>query len=153
MPVGPSRLGEQRFPGADGVARPPADLDPRLQARLTRIYGSRQTASSSSPPEICPPTPLGDAPAGLPAPADGQPVAAEVLLAVRDEEALHLADVLARRTMAGLHSDLGRSVAEATARIMASELGWSKEDIAAEHAAYEAYLRRFEPPWQPVAAE
>ncbi len=154
MPVGPSRLGEQRFPGADGVARPPADLDPRLQARLTRIYGSRaDRVVELAAGESALLTPLGDAPAGLPAPADGQPVAAEVLLAVRDEEALHLADVLARRTMAGLHSDLGRSVAEATARIMASELGWSEEDIAAEHAAYEAYLRRFEPPWQPVAAE
>ena len=90
---------------------------------------------------------------GLPAPIDGQPVAAEVLLAVREEEAVHVTDVLGRRTMAGLHPDLGRSVAGAVARVMAPELGWSEDDIAAELTAYEGYLRRFEPPWAPAPQE
>jgi glycerol-3-phosphate dehydrogenase len=154
MPVGPSRLGDQRLPGSGPTAGLPPDLDPALRARLTRIYGSRADrvlALAGEDPGLL--APLGDPADGMPEPVDGQPCAAEVLLAVREEEAVHLADVLARRTMAGLHADLGRSVAVAAAGVMAPELGWSDEDIAAELGSYEGYLRRFEPPWQPVPME
>ncbi len=154
MPVGPSRLGDQGFPGAGETTGLPADLDAGLRARLTRIYGSRADRVlelAGGDPALL--APLGEAPPGLPAPADGQPVAAEVLLAVRDEEALHLADVLARRTMAALHPDLGRSVAAATAEVMAPELGWSERDVAHELTAYDSYLRRFQPPWQPAPGQ
>ncbi len=151
MPVGPSRLGEQFFPGAGTPASLPADLAPELKARLLRLYGSRAgrvVALANGDRALL--EPLAPPPEGYPAPVDGMPVGAEVLLAVREEEAVHLADVLARRTMAGLHADLGRSAAEATARVMAPELGWSEEDIATELKDYETYLRRFEPPWQPA---
>ncbi len=127
---------------------------PEVRARLVRLYGSRAdrvVALAGGDRSLL--EPLAAPPEGVPAPVDGMPVAAEVLLAVREEEALHLADVLARRTMVGLHADLGRSAAEATARVMAPELGWSEEDIAIELKGYETYLRRFEPPWRPATEE
>lgn len=51
---------------------------------------------------------------------------AEVVIAVRDEGALTVADVLVRRTRLALEtSDAGRSVADWVADVLAEELGWS----------------------------
>jgi len=155
VPAGPSRLSEQHLPGHGATPRLPAELPPDVRSRLLRIYGARATdvvAQANGDTSLLRPL-VTSAPGEALPPLDGQPVAAEVLLAVREEEALHLADVLARRTMAGLHADLGRSVAQAAAHVMAPELGWTDDDIAAELAAYETYLRRFEPPWLPASQE
>jgi glycerol-3-phosphate dehydrogenase len=72
--------------------------------------------------------------------ADGQPhVCAEVLLAVREEFAESVEDVLLRRTRLGhLLPDQGRASVSAVAALMAAELGWSH---AVEAAQVEAYGR------------
>lgn len=68
---------------------------------------------------------------------------AEVLLAIRDEQALTLADVLVRRVVVGWQQDLGRHCAPAIAQAMAEELGWDQARIDRELADFDNYLRRF----------
>jgi glycerol-3-phosphate dehydrogenase len=134
IPGGESRLGEQVLPGflADGV---PAG-DGVVERRLARIYGARAgeilTLAEREPEtarELDP---------------EAHVTVAEVLFVVRTEQAVHLGDVLARRTMVGLEPDLGRGVAPEVAATMAAELGWSPSELAEELDGYERYLRRFE---------
>lgn len=136
-PVGHSRLGEQYLPGyATAPTDLPLDLSLGVATRLHRIYGGRAgeiAALMQREPETArvldPTTRL---------------LAAEVVFAVRTEEAVHLADVLARRVMVGLEPDLGRGVAREVADLMAGELGWDPQRVDQELAAHERYLRRFE---------
>src|SRR5699024_7690017 len=61
----------------------------------------------------------------------------EVAYAVRDEGALHLEDVLARRTRISIeYPHRGVDCAEQVARLMAETLGWSEQDIAREVKIY-----------------
>ncbi|QNG21566.1 glycerol-3-phosphate dehydrogenase/oxidase [Rhodococcus triatomae] len=63
----------------------------------------------------------------------------EMLYAVTHEGALHLEDVLARRTHADLESSSGAvDIAEQVAELIAPELGWSDETVAREVGAYRA---------------
>jgi glycerol-3-phosphate dehydrogenase len=62
---------------------------------------------------------------------------AEALFAVTDEGALHLDDILTRRTRISVETDdRGTLVAEEVARLVASSLGWSEGDIEREVAHY-----------------
>ena len=72
--------------------------------------------------------------------ADGLPyLRAEVTHAVRAEAALHLDDVLTRRTRLSVESwDRGVDVAQDTAELMAAELGWSPEAVEREVTHYRA---------------
>ena len=64
---------------------------------------------------------------------------AEVVHAVRAESALHLDDVLTRRTRLSVESwDRGVDVAADTAELMGAELGWSPETIEREIWHYRA---------------
>ncbi|WP_420446226.1 FAD-dependent oxidoreductase [Candidatus Poriferisodalis sp.] len=64
---------------------------------------------------------------------------AEVTHAVRSEGALHLDDVLTRRTRLSVESwDRGVDVAQDTAELMGAELGWSPEAIEREVWHYQA---------------
>ena len=67
-------------------------------------------------------------------------LAAEVDLAVRQEGAVHLADILHRRTMVGLEPGNGRDVEREVAAIAAPLLGWSADDVEREVAAHEHYV-------------
>jgi glycerol-3-phosphate dehydrogenase len=70
--------------------------------------------------------------------AGGLPyLGAEVLYAAREEMAVHLGDVLSRRTRASIQ-DARASVAAAAAAagIMAGELGWDAKRTAAEVARF-----------------
>ena len=61
----------------------------------------------------------------------------EVLYAMRQEMALTLTDVLSRRTrLVWEDAEHALPVAESVARLMARELGWSEQEIAAQLAAY-----------------
>lgn len=79
-------------------------------------------------------------------PALGEPLAeglpyrrAEVTHAVRAEGALHLDDVLTRRTRLSVESwDRGVDAAQGTAELMAAELGWSPETVEREVWHYRA---------------
>jgi glycerol-3-phosphate dehydrogenase len=64
----------------------------------------------------------------------------EVLWAVRNEHALHLADVLQRRNPLAIRGQLSRPLITTTARIMGAELGWNEERIRAEIASFIADL-------------
>ncbi len=62
---------------------------------------------------------------------------AEALYAVSDEGALHLDDILTRRTRISIESaDRGADVAAEVARLVAPELGWSEEDASREVSHY-----------------
>jgi len=62
---------------------------------------------------------------------------AEALYAVTDEGALHLDDILTRRTRISVETDdRGTLVAEEVARLVAPSLGWSEGDIEREVAHY-----------------
>ena len=64
-------------------------------------------------------------------------IAAEVLVALRDEMAVTLGDVLLRRVrLAHLLPRQGREVASQVAALMASELGWSLEEQAVQVEGY-----------------
>ena len=63
----------------------------------------------------------------------------EVVYAVRNEAALHLEDVLARRTRISIeYAHRGVDCAQEVADLMAPALGWSAEDIAYEVDTYRA---------------
>lgn len=136
LPPGRPRLSDQRLPGY-GPARLPDGLPAALATRLRRIYGARAAAVAAL---------MRDEPrtARVLDPATGL-VAAEVVFAVRAEQALRVADVLARRVMVGLEPDLGRGVLAEVVDVIAGELGWDAARRRAERAAYESYLCRFAP--------
>jgi glycerol-3-phosphate dehydrogenase len=77
--------------------------------------------------------------------AQGSPhIGAEVVVAVRDEMAVTLADVLLRRTrLAHLLPDQAVGIAPRVAALMADELGWSASAEAAYAAEYAATAARF----------
>lgn len=72
-------------------------------------------------------------------------VAAEIVMAFREERAVTLADVLLRRTLIGLGPDMAMSTAVTCADVAVRHLGWDDERARAEVAAYHAELRRFRP--------
>jgi glycerol-3-phosphate dehydrogenase len=64
-------------------------------------------------------------------------IGAEVVYAASHEGALHLEDVLARRTRISIEAwDRGESAAPVAARLMAGVLGWDQETTEAEVANY-----------------
>jgi len=67
---------------------------------------------------------------------------AEVAFSVRTEHAVHVKDVVARRTMHGLENDLGRPVLAVVAEVMANELGWDAARVKSEIADYLYYIER-----------
>lgn len=101
-------------------------LDSAVAIRLVDIYGSRaldvvQLMETDDPHAV---------------------ITAEVLVAVRHEQARTLSDVLARRTMRGLDNDLGVSVLARVVAVMATELGWSAGRAASERDEYLYYIER-----------
>jgi glycerol-3-phosphate dehydrogenase len=96
---------------------------------LQRRYGSRAgavLALSADRPDLLEPI------------VDGLPyLGAEVLYAVREEMAVHLGDVLARRTRAAIQDARAAiGAAAAVAGIMAGELGWADNHTDAEVSGF-----------------
>jgi glycerol-3-phosphate dehydrogenase len=116
-----------------GVAQ---GLTEATAAHLADLYGARapQVRALAASPDgtpalarlLCPHSPT---------------IGAQVRFAVEEERARTLADVLLRRTPAGLAHCLGRDAAPVAARLMAPLLGWDEARIGAELAAYEAIVR------------
>ena len=93
---------------------------------------------------------IGDAPElGQRIGPDSDLVVAELVHAVEAEHARTLADILRRRTMAGLAADLGRRDAPLAAGWLARLTIWDSARVAAELAAYRESLRRFAVPGRP----
>jgi glycerol-3-phosphate dehydrogenase len=126
-PGGPEEFGraferESELPAVE--ARRLARLYGARAPRVAALITSRETLSQTVAPSI-----------GL--------RAGEVVFTIREEEAVSLADVLARRTMIGLEPDLGLGAVDAVAAVCAIELDWDEAETARQKAAYLAYLRRF----------
>jgi len=101
-----------------------ADL-PSIE-HLARMYGSRlpeMLAQANNRPELR--LPLGDA----------GDIAAQVVFAIREEMALHLSDIVMRRTCIGQIGTPSGEALTSASRIMAAELGWSDERRNAEVTA------------------
>jgi glycerol-3-phosphate dehydrogenase len=74
---------------------------------------------------------------GRPLPGADDYLAVEVRHAASHEGALHLEDVLTRRTRISIETfDRGLAAAEPAARLMADVLGWSEADVAREVERY-----------------
>lgn len=71
-----------------------------------------------------------------------QVLGAEIVHAVRDEAAIHLDDVLTRRTDLGTADHPGEDVLEAVADVMAREAGWGGTRKAEELQAARRFFRR-----------
>lgn len=69
-------------------------------------------------------------------------IAAQVVHAVRCEQAVTMTDLLARRTMIGLEPDLGLGAMAAVGRTLINHCGWSEARVAVDSAGYLRYLER-----------
>ncbi len=100
-------------------------MDPERAAQLVDLYG----ALADGVADFCETGP--DAP--LPGVALSE---AEVVRFVRVEQALHLADVLQRRSPLAIRGELTMDLITVTARVMAREIGWSEERMSDEIATF-----------------
>jgi glycerol-3-phosphate dehydrogenase len=99
---------------------------------LARMYGSRlpeMLAQANNRPEL-----------RLPLGSSGD-IAAQVVFAIREEMALHLSDVVMRRTCVGQFGTPQSAALDTTSRIMAAELGWSEEHRNTEIAALAPWFK------------
>ncbi|MBM9466813.1 glycerol-3-phosphate dehydrogenase/oxidase [Nakamurella leprariae] len=96
--------------------------------RLLALYGTR-AATVAAGAALDP---------ALARPVDGTTgvLAAEIAVAIEQEAAVTLADIVARRIMTGLEADLGRSSLEAVASVAGELLGWSADDRERQIGAY-----------------
>ncbi len=137
LPVELARSASARRP-LPGATRPRADARDELSARSTLspqaiehllgTYGSRSVEvlrylhdQPDLEQEIC---------------THSHAIAAEIPFALQTEWATNLADVLLRRSMAGLAPDLGQAALEKSLEVGRRYLGWKPERCAAEEAGY-----------------
>ena len=145
---GPSPTRDRPLPGALPVDERDALLadagrvvGEATAARWWQVYGGASRALLAR---------IGDAPElGQRIGPDSDIVVAELVHAVEAEHARTLADILRRRTMAGLAADLGRRDASLAAGWLARLTIWDSARVAAELAAYRESLRRFAVPGRP----
>lgn len=109
-------------------------LDGATADRLIAIYGSRAS-------QVLKLATVGFGFGSAKASADAL-LRAEVAFSVRTEHAIHVKDVVARRTMHGLDNDLGRPVLDVVGEVMAAELGWDSARVKSEIADYLYYIER-----------
>lgn len=103
---------------ADLVAQ--QGLSPERAAHLVGLYGARAAkvaAFCAEDPRRLPEAPIW---------------AGEVIWAIRHEQALHLADVLQRRSPLAIRGLLSLPLVTAVAQIMAAECGWTEEQTQTE---------------------
>ncbi|PPF74529.1 glycerol-3-phosphate dehydrogenase/oxidase [Pseudoclavibacter sp. Z016] len=110
--------------------------DEAISDRLVRVYGARAleiAALAAERTQLA--AVIGEGPSAI--------VAAEIVFAIEQESAVHLSDILHRRTMVGLEANLAVSVAEESAAVAADAAGWSAERVTQELADHAAYITRF----------
>ncbi len=132
----PSRTKDVALVGAEGYERarqegPSTDLDDSQWIRLLKRYGDRVhdlIAAIEDHPEL-----------GERIVPEAPYLKAEIDYAVTHEGALHLDDVLTRRTRLSIETrDRGLDSAEETARILGHHLEWSPGDVERELEHYQA---------------
>ncbi|MFO0680942.1 MAG: glycerol-3-phosphate dehydrogenase [Sandaracinus sp.] len=147
--LSPSRTDKVPLPGGEGwpedddqakvvaqiVAASAGALDGRAANVLASQYGMRAIAMAERAAQ--------DPSAAAPLVPGGPDRMVQVDVAIEEELAATLLDVLARRTQLYLRDrDQGLGAAEAVASRMASTLGWTPERKAAELEAYRAEVAR-----------
>jgi glycerol-3-phosphate dehydrogenase len=113
----------------EAVRKPMPGLDAVSMRHLACTYGSAM--------EIIGEWVTAEPALGAKIPGSAEVVKAEVVYAVREECALHLEDVILRRTDMGTLGHPGAAALNACADILAAELGWSAEARQREIAAVE----------------
>lgn len=111
--------------------------DARLADRLLRIYGTR----SSDVLELARTDPA----LARTIDESSGAIAAEVVVAVRSEQARTVADVVMRRAMLGLDPELSADAVERVAQTMAGAAGWDAVRSRSEVDGYFRYAARFHP--------
>ena len=129
--AGPSRTGLE----TDLVAR--LGVAPAAATRLVDVYGSRAERLVA----------LVDADPALGTTIDDETgaIAAEVVLAVREEWARTTADVLMRRSMLGFNGEAGAAAAPRVAALLGRELGRDAAAVAADLADFARERSRLRP--------
>ncbi|CCQ17836.1 FAD dependent oxidoreductase [Rhodococcus sp. AW25M09] len=110
-------------------------LSESLIDRLVDVYGSRVDELlelTRSEPEL----------AEVAGHGRGAFLAAEVLLAVREEYAVTLGDILHRRMMLGIEPGVQDGTAEAVGRILEQHAGWSADQVARDIRENQQYVKR-----------
>jgi glycerol-3-phosphate dehydrogenase len=117
----------------DAVRKPMPGLDAATMTHLACTYGSAM--------EIIGEWVMAEPALGAKIPGSSEVIRAEVVYAVREECALHLEDVILRRTDIGTLGHPGAAATNACADILAAELGWDaatrQREIAAVEKRYE----------------
>lgn len=126
------RTKDEPLPGAGGTAPAMPDVQTSTRNHLEAVYGGRAAEVAALGMDE-----LLDAETGA--------IAAEVHVAIRQEMALTLQDILMRRTMIGLNRHVGRNAAAKVASIAAPLLGWDAGRTEREIADYQRYTERFHP--------
>jgi glycerol-3-phosphate dehydrogenase len=112
-------------------------LSPETSRRLLHVYGTRSTEILDlidQDPDLTEPFS-----------PDMGAIAAEIVLALQQEMAETLADVLLRRTMVGFGTSVGLDADENAAKVAQKYLGWDRQRAEEEVAAYRRYIERFHP--------
>lgn len=145
MPRAASPTRDARFPGApaESVSRfrdtfiERSLLPERTARRLADVYGVLARPIeilAASHPELA--EAIDD---------ETGAIAAEVVHAVQEEGAVTLEDVLLRRTVIALNSDVGLACAPRAAAVLVAHAGWTPERAETEIARYRESVRRFVP--------
>lgn len=142
----PSGTRARRLPGAgdgspleraDQLARS-ADVPQATALRLTRLYGSRAAQVwrlTEEEPELG--SVLDDG-SGL--------IGAEIAFALREDLAVTLTDIVARRVLLAFEPGHGQASLERIATVAARCAGWSNDRVLAEIAEYRRWSRRLAVP-------
>ncbi|GGK29488.1 FAD-dependent oxidoreductase [Pilimelia terevasa] len=137
-PVPASRTDQLPLLGADGYAaawRDRADLARRYEVSVGVVEHLLERYGATTPDLLR--MVVGDPTLGLPLPGAPEYLGAEVAYAAAAEGALHLDDVLTRRTRIGIETGhRGLATAEAAAELMGGVLGWDASARAREVACY-----------------
>ena len=139
----PSQVRKRPLPGAPrGDWRSEADALKQtlpwpapLTERLVNVYGTRVRdllALTTSDPALG--RVIGEGSSAM--------LAAEVVLAIEEEAAVHLTDILHRRTMVGLEPGLAVAIDADVAVVAAPLLGWDAGRIVQEVSDHRSYLAR-----------
>jgi glycerol-3-phosphate dehydrogenase len=125
-PDAPLHGWQQQPPKRDGATHTRGASD-ELSAHLAAQYGTAAPdVRSAGSGDECLLQPLAP---------DCPTVGAEIVHAIRAEQAVHLDDILVRRCGVGLAEEPSQALVRAAARLAATELGWSGDEMDREIAA------------------
>ena len=124
-----ARIADHEALAIETARRARIDLAPPILSRLAEVHAERSADIIRL---------MIDEPSlREPLAADSAVTGAEIVHVIREEMALHLADIVLRRTGVGAAGHPGKELLHACARIAARELGWDEATASAEIAAVE----------------